>query len=155
MKQPDIVRRQGFLVMGIPTTIKPGTERPETFAAIWKNFETHRAAIERLSADPGYYGVSFPTTQGTIDYVAGMVVPPGTAALAGLVVREIAAATYAVFACHVQAIGQTYGYIFGEWSAASGHRPDPLKPAFEQYPAATNLDVPVLIHIPIREDHSD
>jgi hypothetical protein len=56
MKQPDLVHRKGFLVMGTVTSIKPGTEHPETFASIWKDFETHRERIERQSTDPRYYG---------------------------------------------------------------------------------------------------
>jgi predicted transcriptional regulator YdeE len=71
-----------------------------------------------------------------------------------LEIRKVPSATYAVFACPVQAIGQTYGYIFGEWRSASGYRPDNAKPAFEQYPLATDANAPVLIHIPIQEDRN-
>ncbi len=152
MKQPDIIHREGFLVMGTLTTIKPGTERPETFASIWKDFETHREGIERQSTDPRYFGISFSSAQeGSIDYIACMAVGPVETVPEGLVLREIPAATYAVFACPVHAIGQTYGYIFGQWLSTSGCELDASKPAFEQYPAAADTSAPVRIHIPIRE----
>jgi hypothetical protein len=46
MKQPDIVRREGFLVMGTVTHRKPGTDRPEVFEAIWNDFETLQQSIK-------------------------------------------------------------------------------------------------------------
>jgi predicted transcriptional regulator YdeE len=69
-------------------------------------------------------------------------------------VREVPAATYAVFACAVQSIGRTYAYIFGEWRSTSGQEIDPAKFVFEQYPPATETDAPVLIHVPIREQQT-
>ncbi len=153
MKPPDIVRREGFLVMGTVTHRKPGADRPEMFEAIWNDFETHQQSIEGCSVDSKYYGVSFaPGLDGSFDYMAGMAVRPGAETPEGLEVRKVPAATYAVFACPVQCIGQTYRYIFGEWRAESGCETDNTKPAFEEYPPATDTNAPVLLHIPIRAD---
>ena len=154
MKQPDIVRREGFLVMGTVTHRKPGTDRPEMFAAIWNDFETHQQSIKGHSVDSKYYGVSFAAgPDGSFDYMAGMAVRPVAETPEGLEVRKVPAATYAVFACPVQSIGQTYRYIFGEWRAESGYETDNATPAFEEYPPATDTNAPVLLHIPIRADH--
>ena len=137
--------------MGTVMPRKLGTERPETFAAIWKDFETHHERIKPLSVDSNYYGVSFGAAQdGSFDYLAGMAVGPVETTPQGLEVREVAAATYAVFPCLVQTIGQTYGIIFGEWLPKSGYELAPAQPAFEQYPPAADTSAPVLIHIPIR-----
>jgi AraC family transcriptional regulator len=150
--EPEIIRREPFLVMGILTRITPGTESGEKFAAIWKDFETRRERTQAHSTDQRYYGVSFPTADaGRFDYLAGMAITPVQTIPEGLVVREVPAATYAVFACPVQAIGQTYGYIFGEWRSKSSHEIDGSVPAFEQYPPAEDTQAPVLIHIPIRD----
>ena len=153
--EPRIVRREKFLVMRTMTRIQPGTESGEQFASIWNGFETHRERIERHSTDQKYYGVSLPTAdEGRFDYVAGMAISPVQAIPDGLVVREVPAATYAVFARPVAAIGQTYHYIFGEWRSSSSHQIDNSAPAFEQYPPASNVEVPVLIHIPIHENQA-
>jgi predicted transcriptional regulator YdeE len=153
MKPPDIVRREGFLVMGTVTRRKPGTERPETFVSAWNEFETHQQRVKRHSVNSKYYGVSFaPGADGSFDYLTGMAVGPAAETPEGVEVRVVPAATYAVFACPVQSIGQTYRCIFGEWRAQSGYTTDDAAPAFEEYPAATDTSAPVLLHIPIRED---
>ncbi len=152
MKQPDIIHHERFLVMGTVTRRKPGTERPETVAAIWNEFETHHEKIRLHSVDSKYYGVSFGAAQdGSFDYLAGMAVGQVGETPAGVQFREVPAATYAVFACGVQSIGQTYGHIFGEWRSTSGYEIDPTRFVFEQYPPAGETNAPVLIHIPIRE----
>jgi AraC family transcriptional regulator len=154
MKQPEIVGREGFRVMGTVTRRKPGADRPETFASIWSNFEKHHESIKCHMVDSKYYGVSFPVgPDGSFDYMAGMAVRPVEEIPEGLEVREVPAATYAVFGCPVQSIGQTYRYIFDEWRAGAGCETDDAKPAFEEYPPATETNGTVLLHIPIREDH--
>ena len=153
MRPPDIVRREGFLVMGTVTHRRPGTDRPERFAAIWNHFETHHQSIKGHSVDAKYYGVSFAAgPDGSFDYLAGMAVRPGARTPEGLEVRQVPAGTYAVFACPVHSIGQTYRYIFGVWRAESGYETDNATPAFEEYPPATETNAPVLLHIPIRAD---
>jgi predicted transcriptional regulator YdeE len=151
MKQPDIVHQERFLVMGTVTHRKPGTERPATFTAIWNEFERHHEKIRLHSVDSKYYGVSFAAAQdGSFDYLAGMAVGRVEEPPAGVEVREVPAATYAVFACFVQSIGQTYRYIFGEWQSTSGCEMDPTKCAFEEYAPGAETNSPALIHIPIR-----
>lgn len=101
--------------------------------------------------DSKYYGVSFGVAQdGSFDYLAGMAVGRVEEIPAGLQVRVVPAATYAVFACAARSIGQTYAYIFGEWRSSSRYALDPVKFVFEQYPPAAETNAPVLIHIPIR-----
>ena len=155
MKPPDIVRREGFLVMGTLTRRQPGTERPETFVSAWNEFETYQQRVQRHSVNSKYYGVSFTAgADGSFDYLSGMAVQPGAETPEGLEVRVVPAATYAVFTCPVQSIGQMYRYIFGEWRVKSGYATDDATPAFEEYPPATDTNAPVLLHIPIREEHA-
>ena len=138
--------------MGTVTRRNSGTERPETFTAIWNEFETHHEKIRLHSVDAKYYGVSFGAApDGSFDYLAGMAVGRVGEVPAGVQVREVPAGTYAVFACGVQSIGQTYNYVFGEWRLTSGYEMDPTKSAFEQYPPAVETNAPVLIHIPVRD----
>jgi len=150
--EPKIVRREKFLVMGTLTRIAPGTETGEKFASIWSEFEAHRGRIQPHSTDQKYYGISFASPdEAGFEYLAGMATSKVQAIHTGLVIREVPAATYAVFACPAPAIGPTKRYIFGEWRSQSGCQVDNSAPAFEQYPPAEDTESPVLIHIPIRE----
>jgi predicted transcriptional regulator YdeE/ketosteroid isomerase-like protein len=137
--------------MGTLTPITPGAESGATFEAIWKEFEACRSQVEPHSTDKKYYGVSFAAgREGCFDYLAGMAVSRVQKPPAGLVVREVPAATYAVFASPVEAIGETKRYIFGEWRSESLGPIDSSAPAFEQYPPAADTESFVLIHIPMR-----
>lgn len=156
MKKPLIIHRDKFLVMGAVARRSSGNEGPEAVVSIWKQFEMHHEEIRVHSLDSKYYGVSFSTApDGSFDYLAGMAVARMDPLPAGVQVREVPAAVYAVFACDVPSIGQTYGYIFGEWRSASGCEVDPAKCAFEEYPSAAEPNAAVLIHIPIREEHME
>jgi AraC family transcriptional regulator len=152
MEPPDIVHRDGFLVMGTVTRRQADNEPAETVVSAWKKFERHRERIERDSVSMKYYGVSFAGgADGSFDYLTGMAVGAGAETPEGLEVRAVPTATYAVFACPVQSIGPTYWYIFSEWRPKSGYETSDGTPAFEEYPPATDPDGPVLLHIPIRE----
>jgi AraC family transcriptional regulator len=154
--EPEIIRRQKFLVMGTLTRIAPGTESGDKFGSIWSEFEAHREQIKPHSTDQEYYGISFaPGDDGGFDYVAGMAVLPVQTTPTGLVVREVPAATYAVFACAVAAIGSTKQYVFTEWRSKSGYQVDTAAPAFERYPPANDTRSPVLICIPVREQRPE
>jgi predicted transcriptional regulator YdeE len=130
---------------------RPAAKAARSSLPSGRGFETFRERIKFQSTDQKYYGVGFAAAgDGPFDYLAGMAIMPVQTVLEGLVVREIPAATYAVFACPVMEIGPTYGYIFGEWRAKSGCQVDTAAPAFEQYPVAEDAASPVRIHIPIR-----
>lgn len=153
MKPPEIVRREGFLVMGTVIRRQPGTERPETLVSAWNQFEAHRPLVQRHSVDSKYYGVSFAAgADGSFDYLTGMAVRSGAERREGLEVRAVPAAAYAVFTSPVQSIGQAYRYIFGEWRMKSGCAIDDATPVFEEYPPATDTNATVFLHIPIREE---
>ena len=78
MKEPDIIHRERFLVMGPVARRKSGTERPEMFTSIWNEFERHHEKIRLYSVDSKYYGVSFGVAQdGSFGYLAGMAVVIG------------------------------------------------------------------------------
>ena len=149
--EPTFVERDALWVLGCLARMTPGSETPEVFAAVWQEFETRRPAVEPLSVDRCYYGVSFASDDGqTIDYLAGVIVAePPVSIPEGLVLREIRPARYAVFACPVPEIGETYRRIFSEWLPQSALHLRSDTPAFECYPPAEDTTSPVLIHIPV------
>jgi predicted transcriptional regulator YdeE len=149
--EPEIIQREKFLVMGAQARFRLGAESGEGFATIWRDFEAHREQIQVHSTDQKYYGVRFLTGgEDGFDYLAGMAVRPAQAIPAGLVIREVPAATYAVFACPVAAIGPTKRYIFTQWGSQSGREIDSSGVVFEEYPPAEDTQSPILIHIPLK-----
>jgi predicted transcriptional regulator YdeE len=154
--EPSILHVDEFVLMGTATRIKMGSESTEEFGTIWKNFELWHEQIKSHSTDQCYYGASFGTEQqGFIEYVAGVAVENVENSPEGLVLRKIPEGQFAVFSCPVQAIGETYRHIFGEWLTTSGFQLDGSVPSFEKYPPAGDTMSPVLIHIPIRRGQGE
>jgi len=150
--EPEIVKRDAFVVMGIAERVTPAEEDPTTYERIWRRFEGFQDQIKQYSVDQAYYGVSFATDEeGVIDYVAGMAVGKVEAIPEGLVIREIPAARCAVFECPVEHIGETYRYIFADWFPKSPYVVDEVAASFERYPPMGEEGVPIQIHIPVTE----
>lgn len=147
---PVMTRRGPFTVLGVQTQIKRGSETPELFAGVWKQFESHRQEIELLSIEKRYFGVSFPTDKEDVtDYLAGMMVPDELPVPEGLEKRTVSGGQFAVFECPVEAIGEIYRHILTVWLPDAPVRFDPAVPVFEEYPEETS-EKPIRIHIPVR-----
>jgi len=150
--RPKIVSRDAFIVLGVVARLARGSESPEVYAEIWRDFESMRSRIMPRIQDHSYYGVSFPADgKGWFDYMAGMVVDRDAPLPEGMEKRTVPAAEYAVFTCALSSIGETYQAIFREWQPNSSFAYDPSFPSFEQYPAEGNRDQNVRIHIPVRK----
>ena len=150
--EPEIVKRDAFIVMGIAERVAPTEEDATTYERIWRRFEGLHDQIKQHSTDQAYYGVSFATDEeGVFDYVAGMAVEKVLATSADLVIREVPAARCAVFECPIEHIGETYRCIFGEWFPKSPYAVDGVAPSLERYPPVGEEGVPIQIHIPVTE----
>lgn len=147
---PRITVRESFTVLGVPSRNRRGSETPELFGRIWKNFEERRAEIAAVATEGAYFGVSFPTVDEDVtEYLAGMPVPVGTSVPAGLEARTVPGGEYAVFECPVESIGATYHHVFGAWLPNAPVQFDPARPPYEEYPEDTPGQS-VRVHIPIR-----
>ena len=150
--EPTFVVRDAFTVVGLQERFTP--EKDGTFFKdIWKQYMAHQKTIESLSDAKGWYGVCFCAGGDRgFDYLAGMAVPPDAACPEGLVMREVPAGHYAVFACTVNTIHDTYEHIHGTWLDASAYAPGHPRPDFEYYsPGTDSGDSAVFIHIAIRD----
>jgi predicted transcriptional regulator YdeE len=148
---PIVTTRGPFAVLGVVARIRRGSETSDLFAGIWASFESRRPAIQAVSVEKSYYGVSFPTGQeGVTDYLAGMAVPDDAGTVGDLVSRTVPGGQFAVFECPVQAIGETYQHIFGAWLPVAPFEFDGTLASFEEYPENTETE-PVRIHIPVRK----
>lgn len=151
--EPRITAREPFAVLGIVTRIRRGSETPELFANVWRQFESYRQGIQSVAIGRHYFGVNVPTDQeDATDYVAGMMVGDDTPIPVGLEKRPVPGGQFAVFECPVGAIGDTYRYIFTAWLRDATVDFDPAVPVFEEYPESTSQR-PVRIHVPIRQRH--
>jgi len=148
-----ITERDAFTALGVQERFTPENEDHE---GVWKRFMAHHDLLHGLSTDKAYYGVNFDVPgRDDIDYLAGMAVPADTTCPEGLVLRDVPAARYAVFACAVATIHATYEHIFHTWIHTSPYTHDDPKPCFEQYaPGTDSGQSEVLIHIPIRTEQS-
>lgn len=143
-------RKDAFWVLGIQERANPMTV---DYCAFWARFEARAAEVQPLAIEPAGYGVYLPTAEkGSVDVFGGMAVGANVAAPAGLVLREVPAAEYAVFECTMSTIGSTWQAIYGEWLPASGHDADHLRPCFERFaPGCHEGTVPVQIFVPVRK----
>lgn len=152
MREPEIINRNSFKVMGILNRITPENESSDTYEMIWKNFEVFHETIKPMSIDLHYYGITFNTEEVNVfDYLAGMAVKEVLEVPEDLLIRQIPSARYAVFETAVYAIGETYRHIFAEWFSRSLYQPGGPAPVFEQYPPQGQEEFPVLIYIPIEK----
>jgi predicted transcriptional regulator YdeE len=148
---PKIVDRDAFKVMGV---IDHFASAAEDHTQLWeKDFMEFHDQIKSLSASEGYYGVYLSADHTKpIDMLAGMVVQDAAGAPEGVQVRELPAATYAVFECLFQEIGSTYGYIWDEWLQTSEYEQDMSKLGFDYYPPATaDCSSPMEIWFPVKK----
>ncbi|MFO7692290.1 MAG: GyrI-like domain-containing protein [Vicinamibacterales bacterium] len=147
---PQITTRGTFTVLGVATRITRGSESAELFGRIWQAFESRRREIDSIAADKVYFGVNLPTGDEQVtEYLAGMMVPSGTAAPEGLDMRDVPGGDYAVFECVAQAIGATYQHVFAAWLPTAAVQFDAGRAPLEEYPESTPQQ-PVRLHIPVR-----
>jgi predicted transcriptional regulator YdeE len=154
--EPKIVRRERLTVMGV---IGHFGSAAENFGPLWEEeYMSFHEQIEPLSAGKGHYGVYLGADHAKpIDYLAGMAVQDAAGAPEGVEVREVPAALYAVFECSFQAIGLTYGHIWGEWLQSSAYEQDTSKLGFDYYPPGTTTDgnSPMEVWVPVKELDAD
>jgi len=147
--QPEFVRKVAFTVSGIAHR---GPLDGFDFDQIWmKEFMAFAEEVTPLSIDGAYYGVWFPVArEGHGDYVAGMAVPETAEVPVALTMRPVSGGDYAVFACTVATIGETWDGVHDTWLAANPGRHDASRPAFEFYPPdCTDANSPVYCYLPV------
>jgi predicted transcriptional regulator YdeE len=151
---PKIVARDAFKVMGV---IRHFDSAAADLTELWeKDFMAFHDQIKSLSTSEGYYSVYLGADHvKPMDILAGMAIRDATGAPAGVQVREVDAATYAVFECLFQEICSTYGYIWDEWLQTSAYEQDMSKLGFDYYPpATTDGSSPMEIWLPVKEKSS-
>ncbi|MEW6755957.1 MAG: GyrI-like domain-containing protein [Candidatus Latescibacterota bacterium] len=148
--EPRFVDRPAFSVMGV---VAHGTPDRIDFHALWENgYMPHDALVKPLSLDHAYYGAWLASGEdGVPDYLAGMAVADDAVPPAGLSVRRVPAARYAVFECTLKTIGQTYGHVYQDWLPRSRYEYADGCSDFEYYPPDMKDGAPTFVYVPVRE----
>ena len=131
--EPTFVDKPAFAVLGV---LNSGDPTALDYGDIWgRQFASRAMDIGPAATERNAYGVYFATEQeGVVEMVAGMAVAVGQEPLEGLVVREVPAATYAVFGCTMAEIGATWQAIEGEWAPTADYEIDHSAACFELFP---------------------
>lgn len=146
MIEPHFESRAAFRVLGIQDVAA-------NFLDLWDNrFMLQHDIVQPQSTDKAYYAVWFETgedlSQGM--HLAGMTVGEDVTIPDGWIVREIPAATYAVFDSTLGNVGDTTYQALHDWLPNSEYSWDRSKPRFDLMPPDTNAqDSPTWVWIPI------
>lgn len=148
--KPQFVSKSAFTVVGMLLRATPMT--PE-IPQLWDRFVPRISEIQHLTEPHVSYGLidHYDAKTNQFDYVAGCAVMQVEALPAGMVRWDVPAATYAVFATTLPALGQTMNTIYNVWFPASGYR-QAAGPYFEYYDETFSPDNPTLsIYVPIEK----
>lgn len=138
-KEPMKVRfedRKPFTVAGL---VAEDAMEGEAMAEIWAKFISLKDEIPG-TVDQSCYGIHFtdkdydPKAMKGSKYFVGMEIREKVELPEGLSLHEVPGGHYAVFDYigSINGIGKAYGYIFGEWLAASNYTPA-MSDMFERY----------------------
>ena len=150
MREPKIISRPAFTVIGMKQRGKP---QEIDYGALWEAFMPRVDEIQGVINSNSAYGVcenSDPATQ-EFDYLAAVEVAGETHVPEGMVQREVPAQTYAVFACTLPTIAETWQRASETWLPQSGRQYGP-GPDFEFYPETFDPSQPgseMFLYLPV------
>jgi len=136
-------------LLGIRRRLDP---RSTNWGTLWRDdYAPRLAEIEARSTGDVCLGVYMPgESDGLVEFMAGRPARDGIEVPPGLAVRELPAATYAVFECTMADIGATWHAIYGDWLPRSDCLIDDGKACFEEFaPGCHEGRVPVRILVPV------
>lgn len=148
MLEPKFVSKPAFTVVGMLLRATPMT--PE-IPQLWDRFVPRMGEIRHLAEPNASYGLidNYDEQTNQFDYMAGCAVVEVEALPAGMTRWDVPAATYAVFATTLPALGQTMNAIYNTWFPASGYH-QAAGPYFEYYDEEFSPESPTLsIYIPV------
>ena len=135
--EPRIVTKEAFTVVGIPFKgfISGGPyedgENNNEIGKAWDAFNARAGEVGHWSGPAIGLCFGMPNREEPW-YIAGAEVSQADDIPTGMMARSVPAQKYAVFACTLPTLSQTYKYIMEEWQPASGYeRGD--GPDFEVY----------------------
>ncbi len=149
--EPKFVIKPTFTLIGMRYF---GKNEHGEIPALWDQLNPRFHEFKN-QADNCAYGVCTATGQdGEIEYVAGIAVTNAAHVPAGMVVRQIPEAQYAVFETKLKNLHQTYTYAYQTWLPQSGYAWG-QSPDFELYDETFDPAHPqestLYVYIPIKQ----
>ena len=148
--EPKIVSKPAFKVLGVESRIHI---KETDYQAIWANkFKTRQNDIAPIANGNGDYGVFHKFYEdGLVGYLVGSEVSDAPNVPEGLELLNIPEATYVVFECNSQTIGEMWPYTHEVWLPQSREYAMGNSPVFEFYPSGyAQVAKTILIHISVR-----
>lgn len=146
----EIVQRPAFHLAGMSIRTKP---QSPAIPALWQKFVPRLPEIEGRTEPKLTYGVMRHEPPDALLYVAGVAVPAGARAPAGMEVREVAAGNYARFRYPLGRLGEGFGEIFNRLLPTSGYVQAPgfLLERYDESFDPNDANSMVEILIPVRQ----
>jgi len=152
MQEPQLAGKTAFRVIGLKYR---GKNENNEIPQLWVEFMRHRDKIVGLSKPITAYGIcdNLDIESGQFDYIAGLGVDSIDEIPDGLVGVDIPAQEYAVFACTLPTIADTYKRIYETWLPQSSYK-RAAGPEFELYDMdfdPQKADSKLYLHVPVEK----
>ena len=149
--EPKIVTRPAFTVVGM---LYRGKNENQEIPQLWQAFGPRMGEIVHASKEPIAYGVmdNYDEETGEFDYVAALKVDSAEDIPEGMLSWQIPESKYAVAACSLPTLHETFHELYHEWLPNSGYERAP-GPEFELYDERFDNKDPhseLDLYIPIR-----
>ncbi len=157
MREPRIVQREAFRVVGMQITTNPmAGEIP----ALWQRFVPRMAEVPDIAEPKVSYGAmqNFDPQKGTLEYMAGVSVSSLAHMPDGMTSMDVPPNTYAVFEATLASIGDVFCQIYETWLPTSNFE-HVKAPYFERYderfdPAVSNSVIEVYVPVKVRSQQA-
>jgi predicted transcriptional regulator YdeE len=149
MQPIRLEKRPALRLLGIQRRLDPQTTNWEK---LWRDdYAPHLPEIQARSRGETCMGAYMSGgDDGLVEFLAGRPAQDGIDVPPGLIVRELPAATYAVFECAMADIGATWHAIYGDWLPGSDYLTDGGKACLEEFaPGCHEGRTPVRILVPV------
>ena len=150
--EPKIVTREAFSVVGM---YYRGANQGGEIPLLWQQFGPRMCEIKGVIGPENAYGIcdNMDYDTGHFDYLAALEVASSEAIPEGMVAWTVPGGTWAVFACTLPTLGETYTLAYRIWVPQSEFQ---LRKGsdFELYDDQFNPDDPaseVFIYVPIKK----
>lgn len=148
---PTYTDLDSFAILGV--TCRNAPDKID-FGAEWQRFDRYLELAKPLTADEHYYaGYFMVESEGElVDFYGGVAVPMGAEPPNDeLAVRPVPGGRYAVFACTMHTLSQTWAAIYGEWQPPEGVEIDHTRPDLEIFPPErAGEDAAIRVLVPIK-----
>ena len=151
MNKPTIVKKDGFMVVGLKYR---GKNEQNEVPQLWQSLMPVANQIRHIVPHGAIYGImdNYDETTGEFDYIAGFEVSQLANIPRGMVGVAVPARTYAVFEATLATLREAYNYAY-QWLPMAAYESVP-GPEFEMYDETFDPHDPdslLYIYLPVKQ----